>query len=134
MQLSRCCNPVPGDAIIGYITRGRGVSVHRSDCPNILNSGDDGRLIEVKWYTAVNLAYKSDITVTANDRTSLLMEITNVIVEAKIPLKAMNARTTKEQTAIIGLTLEINDTEQLDKIIKKLKRVEGVFEVTRSKI
>ena len=134
VRLSRCCNPVPGDAIIGYITRGRGVSVHRSDCPNILNSGDDGRLIEVKWYTAVNLAYKSDITVTANDRTSLLMEITNVIVEAKIPLKAMNARTTKEQTAIIGLTLEINDTEQLDKIIKKLKRVEGVFEVTRSKI
>ena len=134
VRLSRCCNPVPGDDIIGYITRGRGVSVHRSDCTNVAGSrGEDERLIEVKWYTAINVAYKADITVMANDRTALLMEITNTIGEAKIPLKAINARTTREQIAIINLTLEINDTEQLDKIIKKLKKVDGVFEVTRNK-
>lgn len=134
VRLSRCCNPVPGDNIIGYITRGRGVSVHRSDCSNITgNSGGDGRLIEVKWYTASNVAYKADITIMANDRPALLMEVTNVIAEAKIHLKAINARTTKDQLAIINLTLEINDTEQLDKIIKKLKKVDSVFEVTRSK-
>ncbi len=134
VRLSRCCNPVPGDDIIGYITRGRGVSVHRSDCTNVTGSrGEDERLIEVKWYTAINVAYKADITVMANDRTALLMEITNTIGEAKIPLKAINARTTREQIAIINLTLEINDTEQLDKIIKKLKKVDGVFEVTRNK-
>jgi GTP pyrophosphokinase len=134
VRLSRCCNPVPGDPIIGYITRGRGVSVHRSDCTNVVNnSSEDERLIEVKWYTASNVAYKADITVMANDRTALLMEITNVIGEAKIPLKAINARTTRDQIALINLTLEINDTEQLDKIIKKLKKVDSVFEVTRNK-
>jgi len=134
VRLSRCCNPVPGDEIIGYITRGRGVSVHRTDCPNIVNNSGDERLIEVKWFTSVELSYKANITVMANDRTALLMEITNAIAEAKIPLKAMNARTNRDQVAIINLTLEIVDTEQLEKIIKKLKKVGGVFEVTRNKL
>ena len=134
VRLSRCCNPVPGDDIIGYITRGRGVSVHRSDCTNITgNLSEDDRLIEVKWYTASNVAYKADINIMANDRASILMEVTNVIAEAKIHLKAINARTTKDQLVIINLTLEINDTEQLEKIIKKLKKVDSVFEVSRSK-
>ena len=134
VRLSRCCNPVPGDEIIGYITRGRGVSVHRKDCINVTGEREEKeRLIEVKWYTASNVAYKAEITVMANDRTQLLMEVTNAIGEAKIPLKAMNARTTRDSIAIIGLTLEIVDTEQLEKIIKKLRKVDGVFEVTRSK-
>ena len=134
VRLSRCCNPVPGDKIIGYITRGRGVSVHRADCTNVTgNLNDEGRLIEVSWYSASNVAYKADITLMANDRAALLMEITNVIAEAKLHLKAINARTTRDQLVIINLTLEINDTEQLDKIIKKLKKVDSVFEVTRSK-
>ena len=134
VRLSRCCNPVPGDDIIGYITRGRGVSVHRNDCVNVTNNIDgDNRLIEVSWYDSKDVAYKAGITVMANDRTALLMEITNVIGEAKIPLKAINARTTKEQVAIMNLTLEITNTEQLEKIIRKLKRVGGVFEVTRNR-
>ncbi|HHV29386.1 RelA/SpoT family protein [Acetivibrio mesophilus] len=134
VRLSRCCNPVPGDDIIGYITRGRGVSVHRNDCVNVINNIDgDNRLIEVSWYTANNVAYKAEITVMANDRTALLMEITNVIGESRIPLKAINARTTKDQIAIMNLTLEITNTEQLEKIIKKVKKVDGVFEVTRNR-
>ncbi len=133
VRISRCCNPVPGDDIIGYITRGRGVSVHRRDCTNVDTIDGDNRLIDVSWYTGTNVSYKADITVLANDRTALLMEITNVIGESKIPLKAINARTTKEQVAIMSLTLEITDTEQLEKIIKKVKKVEGVFDVTRSK-
>lgn len=136
VRLSRCCNPVPGDDIIGYITRGRGVSVHRRDCTNIVNSTDgDTRLIEVNWYkeSSPNTAYKVDITVLANDRTALLMEVTNAIGESRIPLKGINARTTREQIAVMTLTLEITDTEQLDRIIKKLKKVDGVFEVNRSK-
>jgi GTP pyrophosphokinase len=125
---------VPGDNIIGYITRGRGVSVHRSDCTNIVNAKDDeNRLIDVKWYSANNVAYKADVTVMANDRTALLMEITNTIGEANIPLKGINARTTRDQLAVINLTLEIVNTEQLEKIIKKLKKVDSVFEVTRNK-
>ncbi|NTV91629.1 MAG: bifunctional (p)ppGpp synthetase/guanosine-3',5'-bis(diphosphate) 3'-pyrophosphohydrolase, partial [Clostridiales bacterium] len=134
VRLSRCCNPVPGDSIIGYITRGRGVSVHRSDCTNVQGtlSGDE-RLIEVSWYMAKNAAYKADITVLANDRTALLMELTNAIGEAKIPLKAINARTTKDQIAMINLTLEITDTEQLEKMIKRLRKIDSVFEVTRNR-
>ncbi|OPZ83915.1 MAG: GTP pyrophosphokinase [Firmicutes bacterium ADurb.Bin419] len=135
VRISRCCNPVPGDAIIGYITRGRGVSVHRTDCANVTNNIDgDTRLIDVEWYMAnSNVAYNAEVTVMANDRTALLMEITNVIGESKIPLKAINARTTKEQIAVMNLTMEITNTEQLEKIIKKLKKVDGVFEVSRSK-
>jgi len=134
VRLSRCCNPVPGDAIIGYVTRGRGVSVHRADCTNVVkNQNEDERLIEVKWYTAANVAYKAEVNLLANDRASLLMEITNTIADSKIRLKAINARTTRDQIAVIKLTLEINDTEQLDKIIKKLKKVDSVFEVTRNK-
>ncbi len=134
VRISRCCNPVPGDPIIGYITRGRGVSVHRSDCPNVTNNIDgDTRLIDVEWYKSNNVSYSAEVTVLANDRTALLMEITNVIGEAKIPLKAINARTTKDHVAVMNLTMEITNTDQLEKIIKKLNRVEGVFEVTRSK-
>lgn len=136
VRLSRCCNPVPGDDIIGYITRGRGVSVHRRDCTNVINSTDgDTRLIEVNWYkeNSANTAYKADITVLANDRAALLMEVTNTIGESRIPLKGINARTTREQIAVMTLTLEITDTEQLDRIIKKLKKVDGVFDVNRSK-
>lgn len=134
VRLSRCCNPVPGDEIVGYITRGRGVSVHRKDCLNIDNmANDENRLIDVSWYKAINVAYKADITVMANDRTALLMEVTNAIGESKIPLKAINARTTREQIAIMNITLEINDTEQLEKIIKRLKKIDSVFEVSRNK-
>ncbi|MDD4494323.1 MAG: DUF5913 domain-containing protein, partial [Eubacteriales bacterium] len=134
VRLSRCCNPVPGDRIVGYITRGRGVSVHRDDCTNIKSlTDDDERLIEVEWYTAGNVAYNADITVLANDRTGLLMEITNAIGELKIPLKGINARTTRDQTAIMSLTVEITDTDKLDKLIKRLKKTSGVFDVTRNK-
>ncbi len=134
VRLSRCCNPVPGDEIIGYITRGRGVSVHRADCLNLKNLADEDRLIEVSWHMAKNVAYQADITVMANDRTALLMEVTNTIGEAKVPLKAINARTTKEHIAIMNITLEITDTEQLERIIKKVKKIDSVFEVTRNKV
>lgn len=134
VRLSRCCNPVPGDEIIGYITRGRGVSVHRKDCPNVSQHiADKDRLIEVGWYKAENAAYKADISIMAHDRAALLLDITNTICEARIPLKAVNARTTRDQISIMNLTLEITDAEQLNKIIKKLKRVEGVFDVARNK-
>jgi len=134
VRLSRCCNPVPGDEIIGYITRGRGVSVHRKDCPNVSQHiADKDRLIEVEWYKAENAAYKADISIMAHDRAALLLDITNTICEARIPLKAVNARTTRDQISIMNLTLEITDAEQLNKIIKKLKRVEGVFDVARNK-
>ena len=134
VRLSRCCNPVPGDEIIGYITRGRGVSVHRSDCINVsAGMEEEERLIDVKWYSTKDVAYKADITIMANDRTALLLDVTNSIAELKVPIKAVNARTTREQITVINLTLEITNTEQLEKIIKKLKKIDSVFDVTRNK-
>jgi guanosine-3',5'-bis(diphosphate) 3'-pyrophosphohydrolase len=132
IRLSRCCNPVPGDEIIGYITRGRGVSVHRADCTNVINPNDiDERFIEVHWYSSGSAAYKADVTIMAHDRTALLMEITNALGEARVAVKAINARTTKENVAVINITMEIVNTEQLEKMIKKLEKINGVYEVKR---
>jgi len=133
VRLSRCCNPVPGDDIVGYITRGRGVSVHRKDCINIINTvNDDERLIEVSWYKGKSASYQAELSIKAHDRSHLLMEVTNVIGDSGIPLKAINARTTKNNVALMNLTVEITDTEQLERIINRIKRVPDVFEITRN--
>ena len=119
---------------MGYITRGRGGSVHRKDCPNVRTlEQESGRLIDVNWYSAGNVAYTANITVLANDRTALLMEITNCIGEDRINLTAINARTNKDRVAVINLTIEITDTEQLERLIKELRMIPDVFEVTRTK-
>jgi GTP pyrophosphokinase len=133
IRFSKCCNPVPGDEIIGYITRGRGVSIHRKDCINFKDtSTQKDRFIEVEWYKDADVSYQAEIQIMANDRNMLLMDITNCIGEVKIPIKAINARTTRDRIGIVNLTLEIASAEELEKIIKRLKRVEGVFEVSRA--
>ena len=137
VRLSRCCNPVPGDAIVGYITRGRGVSVHRADCSNVRNNLIDGdaRLIDVHWYrhTSHTVAYLAEITIKAHDRSGLLIELTNVIGESRVPLRAINARTGKDLVAVVHLTLEITHTEQLDRIVNRLSSVRDVYEISRNK-
>ncbi|NMA65755.1 MAG: bifunctional (p)ppGpp synthetase/guanosine-3',5'-bis(diphosphate) 3'-pyrophosphohydrolase, partial [Clostridiaceae bacterium] len=137
VRLSRCCNPVPGDEIIGYITRGRGVSVHRRDCSNMKHNIIDGdaRLIEVYWYKNVspNISYLAEITMKALDRQGLIIEITSAIGESRIPLRAINARPTKDLNVSMHMTLEINNTEQLDRIISKLSKIKGVIEISRNK-
>jgi GTP pyrophosphokinase len=134
VRLSHCCNPVPGDPIIGYVTRARGVSVHRADCANALGGVDDtNRLIQVSWYEETNESYSAAISIVANDRPVLLMDITSAISASKIPLKAVNAKMSRDNFALIDLTLEINDKDQLDTIIKKLNGIESVLNVTRSR-
>lgn len=137
VRLSRCCNPVPGDEIVGYITRGRGVSVHRKDCSNMRNTIIDGdaRLIEVYWYKSVstNVSYLAEITLKARDRTGLIVEITNAIGESRIPLRAINARTAKDMSVLMQMTLEISNTDQLDRIIAKMSRIKDVYEISRNK-
>ncbi|MBE7022671.1 MAG: bifunctional (p)ppGpp synthetase/guanosine-3',5'-bis(diphosphate) 3'-pyrophosphohydrolase [Ruminococcaceae bacterium] len=138
VRLSRCCNPVPGDFIVGYITRGRGVSVHREDCPNLKAEKQlpeaGGRFIKVYWedeYTGGS-SYLTELQISAYDRQGLLAEITSVLYDMKILINAVHTKTTKEQIAIINITLEISSKEQLDMIVKKLSRLGGVFEVTRN--
>lgn len=137
VRLSRCCNPVPGDPIVGYITRGRGVSVHRADCPNMVAensySGTD-RLITVHWQDEVaqQNSYFTELTISAYDRKGLLAEITKVISDLKILISAIHSKTTKEQIALIRITIEITSKEQFELVQKKLANLQSVFEVSRS--
>lgn len=137
VRLSRCCNPVPGDPIVGYITRGRGVSVHRADCPNMVAensySGTD-RLITVHWQDEVaqQNSYFTELTISAYDRKGLLAEITKVISDLKILISAIHSKTTKEQIAMIRITIEITSKEQFELVQKKLANLQSVFEVSRS--
>ncbi|MBO4954003.1 MAG: bifunctional (p)ppGpp synthetase/guanosine-3',5'-bis(diphosphate) 3'-pyrophosphohydrolase, partial [Clostridia bacterium] len=133
VKMAKCCNPVPGDAIIGYITRGRGVSVHRCDCVNVngLNKEEAGRLIHVSWEERVHNTYIAQIELFATDRDNLVVDIVNTIADHKIPLKGINARAGKNQTAAVEITLEIVDSVQLDRLIYKLMTLRGVDNVSR---
>lgn len=131
VRFAKCCNPVPGDEIKGYITRGRGVSVHRSDCPNILDLGKDQRFIEVNWANEDKTSYQAELQVKGSDRPGLLSDITILLSEANLFVSSLNARTNKEKLAIINLTLEIKDINQLNNLIKRLKKVTGVLYVYR---
>ncbi|GAB6117577.1 bifunctional (p)ppGpp synthetase/guanosine-3',5'-bis(diphosphate) 3'-pyrophosphohydrolase [Thermoanaerobacter brockii subsp. lactiethylicus] len=132
VRFAKCCSPVPGDEIIGYVTKGRGISIHRKDCPNIKEYlFDRNKIVEVEWDQGKNIAYQADIQIMANDRFGLLTEVTSVLADVKIAVKAVNARTTKDNIAIINLTLEIISKEQLEKVMNKLKALEGVMDVYR---
>jgi GTP pyrophosphokinase len=132
VRFSKCCNPVPGDDILGFITRGRGVSVHRKDCLNVTNETDHvDRFIEVEWDEERQTSYQSEIQIIAADRKGLLSEITNVLSETKLIVTAVNARTNREKIAIINLTVEITNVKQLDKLINKIRTMQGVMDVFR---
>lgn len=131
VRLSRCCNPVPGDPIIGYVTRGRGVSVHRANCPNVMGIDDPERLIEVEWEDEHATSYLVEIAVEAVDRTSLLRDLMETLGETRIHVTAVNARTNKNGIASIDMVLEIKDLEQLKFIMQKLGRVRDVISVDR---
>lgn len=135
IRFSKCCNPVPGDAIVGYITRGRGVSVHRADCTNIhdLSDSDDQRFIEVQWDHKEKATFISELQIKALDRPKLLQDITSLYVDAKLNAVSLNLRINKEKVAIIDIGFEINETKQIEELIKKIKKLDGVLEVYRNK-
>ncbi|HWQ30924.1 MAG TPA: bifunctional (p)ppGpp synthetase/guanosine-3',5'-bis(diphosphate) 3'-pyrophosphohydrolase, partial [Negativicutes bacterium] len=134
IRFSKCCNPVPGDEIVGYITKGRGVSVHQKDCPNVSDlMTEEERFIEVEWTSQAKVSYNADVEVRATDRKGLLAEITTIIDESKVNINAFHTRVTKDKLAIINFILEINDIEQLNKLIRKFRKIEGVMDVFRAK-
>ena len=135
VKLSKCCNPVPGDDIVGYITRGRGVSIHRADCKNLkdLFEDEESRMIDVYWYTEKEAAYNVDIEVFANDRSGLLADIIAQISNAKTKLIAVNCRANKERIAITEVTIEVENLEQLNDVLKAIRKVDSVYEVKRKK-
>ena len=135
VKLSKCCNPVPGDDIVGYITRGRGVSIHRADCKNLkdLFEDEESRMIDVYWYTEKEAAYNVDIEVFANDRSGLLADIIEQISSSKTKLIAVSSRANKERIAITEVTVEVENLEQLNNVLKAIRKVDSVYEVKRKK-
>ena len=134
VKLSKCCNPLPGDEIIGYITKGRGVSVHRKDCVNINDLlKEENRIIEVQWYNQEKVTYTVEIEIFANDRNGLLADIVQKINESKAKLLGVNAKATKERIAITDVSIEVDSLDSLNKIIKELRKVDSVYEVNRKK-
>ena len=136
VRFSKCCSPVPGDEIIGFVTRGRGVSIHRTDCINIINlpEEDRARLIEAEWDDTVKDvgSYPAEIKIYANNRTGVLVDISKVLTENKIDVISMNVRTSKQGTASISIGFKINDKEQLNDIIAKIRNVESVLDIERT--
>jgi GTP pyrophosphokinase len=133
IKFSKCCNPVPGDDIVGFITRGRGVSIHRTDCPNLstILEGQEERSIEVSWDIEKKSSYSAEIQVKATDRPGLLAEIALRVNDADVGLLSLNARTNKDKSVMINMTLEIHDKEQLNELMKRLRRIGNVFDVYR---
>lgn len=133
VRLARCCNPVPGDPIVGYITRGRGVSVHRADCTNVLNDPDEyERMIEVNWDISTDDAYKVSVEVQAMDRSGLLSDIMMALAETKTNASSVNAKVQKNKMAFITLNLDISNINQLELIMTKIRRVKDVYSVHRA--
>ena len=132
VKLSKCCSPLPGDEIVGYITKGRGVSVHRKDCVNINELlKEENRIIDVEWYNQEKVSYTVEIEIFANDRNGLLADIVQKINDSKAKLLGVNARATKERIAVTEVTLEVDSLEGLNKIIRELRKVDSVYEVNR---
>ena len=135
IRLAKCCNPVHGDNIVGYITRGRGVSIHRSDCSSLKDvSVENHRFIEVSWTEEPKASYQAGIYVIARDRHSVLAEVTMAIADMKIAITAVNAKTDKNKRAHINLTLQITDTLQLEKVMRQLKKLSDIIDVSRMKM
>lgn len=134
VRFARCCTPVPGDEIIGFITRGRGVTVHRSDCTNFENSQESkDRFIEVEWIKDEESKYASEVLIVSSDRKGLLSEITAIISENGLLVKGLSARVSDDGVATINVTVEITDVKQLNKLINRFKNLPKIIEVRRVK-
>lgn len=131
IRFAKCCNPVPGDDIVGFVTRGRGVSVHRQDCINLKQQHDSHRMLDVYWEEDREGAYPVEIDITAVDRPNLLAEIMSVISENRVNIAAVNGRTGKDSLVNIHLTLVVKDLSHIEYVISKLKHIRDVFKVQR---
>ena len=133
VRLARCCNPIPGDPITGYITRGRGVSVHRSDCPNLLNDMDFSRVIEVNWDVGLDKVYTVQIEIVCNDKTGMLAELFALPAEMKVNISSLTAKTNKtNRTSIVNMGLDVRNSQQVAQIMTKIRRMKDVYSVSRS--
>jgi GTP pyrophosphokinase len=137
IRIAKCCSPVPGDEIVGFITKGRGITVHRKDCDNLKSLPDDekARCIDVRWEAdKFDRAFNADITLVANDQKGLLSNISKVCDDMGVNIQGINARAEKDESFKINITLAIQDKSQVEKICRSLKSIPGIMEAYRSKI
>jgi len=132
-HMARCCNPVPGDPITGYTTRGRGVTIHRQDCPNILRLQERERLISVDWGGELETTYPVPVRVVAFNRDGLLRDITNIVADEKINLSSVYVPRIKSPEAVINATLEVIDLSQLLRVLNRIEQLPNVTSVQRTK-
>jgi len=132
VRLSKCCSPVPGDPIMGYVTIGKGVSVHRGDCPNTasMNAAPE-RILEAEWLDRSQLTHAVDIEIEANDRSGLLQDVLGVAAELKTQISSVNARAKRDKSALISITAMINDLDHLQRLLRKLQNIKEVRNVWR---
>ncbi len=133
VRFARCCNPVPGDDIAGYITKGRGVSVHRKDCSNFKAIVEKQRekVVDVSWGTEKGTAYVAELEVKAEDRMCLLSDVMLVITDSNLSLLSLNAKSGKNGVANINIQVKIDNIEQLKELMKKIRRIQGILDVYR---
>jgi GTP pyrophosphokinase len=137
VRLSKCCSPVPGDEIVGFVTRGRGMSIHRTDCINILNLSESERirLIDAEWEASLTEdkgQYMSSVKVFANNRQGMLMEISKVFTENKIDINSINTHTSKQEVATLDISFVVSGRDQLNHIVEKLRQIPGVIDIERT--
>ena len=133
VRFAKCCNPLPGDDIVGYITKGRGVAIHRRDCTNIKLDDEflQNRLVEVEWNNPEKSKFEGEVKIIAVDRVGLLNDIIHVVSMEKLSISGINCRVLKDNTANISLLVEVNDISELKQLMKKIKSIPGVDEVSR---
>lgn len=133
IRLSKCCNPVPGDEIVGFITKGRGVSVHRADCPNIDSNEAQTRLIPVEWESSLNdrKEYNVDIEISGYDRRGLLNEVLQAVNETKTNISAVSGKTDRNKMATINMSISISNVSHLQKVVERIKQIPDIYSVRR---
>ena len=136
VRFSKCCNPVPGDEIVGFITRGRGISIHRTDCVNVMNlaEADRVRIMEADWQEERGKGekYLGEIQIFCNNRTGLLADISKIFTERNIDVQGINSRTSKQDVATISMSFMIGGKDELNKLVDKIRMVDSVLDIVRS--
>ena len=138
VRFAKCCSPIPGDEIVGFVTRGRGGTVHRTDCINIINLPEEerARLIDAEWEREAAIGnkglYLAEIIIYGHNRTGLLVDITKILTERKIDMISVNSRTSRQGMATITMSFEVPDKSVLNYLIEKIRQVESVIDIERT--
>ena len=135
VKFSKCCTPVPGDPVVGFITRGYGVSVHRTDCPNATpekQQAEPGRWVQVSWLDSDQEYYQTSLEISAKDRDGLTLDVAMALSAAKVKTTSLSARSMPDGYASVNIVLEVKNQEELSAVINKLGQIQGVYQVKRA--